>query len=197
MLDAASHPKPTNLDIWLDKKLSFSLSWTNANRSAEPVDLGSPMHTNLLTIFPSIQVLRKMVSCSVTLSSVLPSIVREKNFILDKISFSFSFSVVDINSMKRVAAVVLSYVVLWSIPLALSNWLSHFTSEIGLFFFMRACTCIFLNLYSRSFLVCSFSAITVLWAVVVCVGACSFDLVIPTALTCMFDLSWSIIVLSL
>jgi hypothetical protein len=38
MLDAASHPKPTNLD----KKLSFSLSWTNANRSAEPVDLGSP-----------------------------------------------------------------------------------------------------------------------------------------------------------
>jgi hypothetical protein len=40
------------------------------------------------------------------------SIVREKNFILDKISFSFSFSVVDINSMKRVAAVVLSYVVL-------------------------------------------------------------------------------------
>jgi hypothetical protein len=56
-----------------------------------------------------------------------------------------------------VAAVVLSYVVLWSIPLALSNWLSHFTSEIGLFFFMRAC--IFLYLYSWSFLVCSFSAI--------------------------------------
>jgi hypothetical protein len=46
---------------------------------------------------------RKTVSCSVTLSSVLPSIVREKNFILDKISFSFSFSVVDINSMKRVS----------------------------------------------------------------------------------------------
>lgn len=128
-----------------------------------------------------------MVSCSVMLSSVLPSIVREKNFILDKISFSFSFSVVDINSMKHVAAVVLSHQVLWSIPLALSNCLSHLMSEIGLFFFMRAC--IFLNLYSRSFLVCSFSAITVLWAVVVCVGAYSFDLVIPTALTCMFDLS--------
>jgi hypothetical protein len=47
MLDAPSHPKPTNLDIWLDKKLSFSLSRTNANRSAEPVDLGSHMHTNL------------------------------------------------------------------------------------------------------------------------------------------------------
>jgi hypothetical protein len=137
MLDAPSHPKPTNLDIWLDKKLSFSLSWTFFSLTMEGstddsvteqetvflrtcmegkivnrfVCIGEPKSTGSADLFAFVQdklndnFLSNHMSKFVGFASVLPSIVREKNFILDKISFSFSFSVVDINSMKRVAAV--------------------------------------------------------------------------------------------
>ena len=130
-----------------------------SDRSAEHVESGSPIHKNRVMTTPSTQYGRNSVSYSIELQSVLPSIVREKNFTHSTNFANDSISTSDMLLKNIVAAVHLLYVGSpWSSPFAWSNSFIQTMSEIGQCL-IRACT--FRNFSSRDFLTDWFRATTV------------------------------------
>jgi hypothetical protein len=106
------------------------------------------------------------------MSSVLPSMLREKRLISDKMSMSFSLC--EGNKFHKT-----SHIVIGLVPLPCLTQVKPCNVRYWPIVLIKAWT--FLNFNSRSFLVCSLRAMTVLWAVVCCVNACFCDSITLTA----------------